>query len=275
MRPLDPVIVDLKITQMIKPYKTGSQPWLVKCNNDDREQYIVKFSNQDYSFANEFICYKIADKIGLTTTPSFAVKIEQKEVEIINRRKAQENEPLITEGKYFFSKYIEEPYTLNNERHNALLPTEIRNLEQVPGMIAFDIFVDNGDRKNENAIIHPIDKESTIFEYVPIDHGHCFSGPSWNADSIKSLQYNVKPIPWKTTEITNHCVFTPYIAALDLLDDSFFKKIIEEIPLEWKHDQKDFGALLTFLTSRDHNKVLNTILQHKNNKQLFPNWEEN
>ena len=265
--------MDLEITQMIKPYKTASSPWLVKCNNDDKEKYIVKFSNQNNSFANEFVCYNIANKISLTTTPSFAVKIEQKAVEIINRRKAQENEPLITEGKYFFSKFVEDPYTLNEEGHNTLKPTEIRNLEQVPGMIVFDVFVDNGNRSHQNALIHPIDKESPIFEYVLIDHGHCFSSDGWNANSIKNLQYTIKPIPWKTTEITNVCAFIPYIAALDLLDESFFKKIIEEIPSEWKHVPEDFEALLAFLTSRDSKLVLSTILQAKNNKQLFPNWK--
>ena len=259
---------------MINPYKTSAHPWLVKCNNDDKEQYIVKFSIQDNSLANEFVCHKIANKIGLTTTPSFAVKNEQNEVDIINRRKTQEKEPLITEGMYFFSKYVENPYTLNKERHNALQPTAIRNLEQVPGMIAFDVFVDNGDRSATNALIHPIDNDSTIFEYVLIDHGHCFSSNSWNANSIKNLQYNVKTIPWKATEITNVCVFSPYLAALDLLDRSFFKQIIDEIPSEWKHKQEDFDALLDFLVARDVNEVVKIIrTQAKNNISLFPNMK--
>ena len=123
---------------MIEPKKSSAQPWLVKCNDD--KKYIVKFVNENNAFANEFVCYEIANKIGLTTTPSFPAIIEQNEVDNINKRKQQENETLITPGKYFFSTYVDDPYTLNNQSHTSLQPTDIRNLDQVPGMIAFDIF---------------------------------------------------------------------------------------------------------------------------------------
>lgn len=258
---------------MIKNYGTSAQPWLVKCNGDDKEKYIVKFLNEKKAFANEFVCNKIANEIGLTTTPSFPVTIEQKEVEIINKRKEREKEKLISEGKYFFSKYVENPYTLNQQAHNSLQSTAIKNLDQVPGMIVFDIFVDNSDRSHNNALIHPIDSESAIFEYVLIDHGHCISGPNWTADSLKNIQYKIKSIPWKATEIKSESVFSPYISALKKLDGSFCEKIISEIPSEWKNNSNDFKALIGFLASRDPDLVLKEVLQAKDNKQLFPNWK--
>lgn len=262
--------MDIVVTQPIKPYKTSSRPWLVKCNDD--QKYIVKFSNQDNSFANESVCHAIANKIGLKTTPSFPILIEQDEIDIINKRKIEEKEPVISVGKYFASKFVEEPYTLNEERHKALHPSEIKNLDQVPGMIAFDIFVANSDRQHKNALMHPADNKTSIFEYVLIDHGHCFDGPTWTAASISKTPYQLRNIPWKTDRIIQKSSFISFIDALDSLDASFFIKTIENIPDDWKHKSADFDELLKFLVGRNAKEVLRVIYeQAKNNRNLFPN----
>lgn len=255
---------------MHKAYGTSTKPWWVTCNDD--QDYVVKFLNPNKAFANELICYQIANKIGLTTAPSFVIKIEQDDVDKINDRKKKVGEPLITVGKYFFSKKVYGGYTLNVGTHNSLSSDVIQNLEQVPGMIAFDSFVNNGDRSATNAIIEPAGK-SKFMKYVLIDHGHCFTNDTWNKDSFKDLPYIIKKekIPWKTTEITSISDFCPYISALNSLDESFFKQIIDNIPPEWKQNKEDFDALLDFLKNRDAGKVLEAIIKAKDNTDFFPN----
>ena len=267
------MIVELKITQMIKHFGSASRPWLVRCNNDSNELYIVKFSNEDNSFVNEHVCYSIANKIGLSTTPSFASYIEKDQVEIINQRKKQVNEPLIKPGNYFFSKYVKDPYTLEKDTHTSLQNSDIQNLDQVPGMIAFDIFVENRDRKAQNALIHPIDDNSAIFEYILIDHGHCIGGPRWNAKSLSNIQYSLKKIPWKITEIHGEGDFISYIAKLKSLDSSFFKSVLDDIPEDWKLAKNDHAALLSFLTNRDSGMIFEAIKIANNNTHIFPNWK--
>ena len=196
----------LAVTQpLVACGSSFSRPWLVKCGN---EEYILKFFNgKDNSLASEFICDKIARKIGLTVPDTSPILIENDEVEIINKAKKEKGEPLITVGEYFGSKFINDPYSLNEERHTSLDPNDISNLDQVPGMILFDTFVDNGNRGPQNAIMHPIDEEASTFEYVLIDQGHCFNDPGWSKDSIKKIQYNVRNIPWKKDWLTGETDF--------------------------------------------------------------------
>lgn len=258
---------------MIKHFGTASKPWLVRCNDNSNELYVVKFSNEDNSFVNEHVCYSIANKIGLSTTPSFSSYLDQGQVDMINERKKQVNEPLIKPGHYFFSKYVKDPYTLEKETHTNLQNSDIQNLDQVPGMIAFDIFVENTDRKAKNALIHPIDDSSPIFEYILIDHGHCIGGPKWNAKSIPNIQYSIKSIPWKITKIHGESDFIPYIAKLKSLDSSFFNSVLDGIPDDWKLARDDHAALLSFLTNRDSGAIFEAIKNTNNKTQIFPNWK--
>lgn len=264
--------MDLVVTQPIRALERSfSRPWLVKCENIE---YVLKFfDGNNNSLASEFICNKIAKKIGLTVPETSPVLVEQDEVDIINARKREQGDFLIHVGKYFGSKFIENPFTLNTERHASLDSSNISNLEQVAGMTAFDIFVDNGNRCAQNALMHPINEEGTIFEYVLIDQGHCFHDPNWDANSIKNIGYNPKDIPWKKDLIVGETSFKKFIDALDSIGKSEFKEIIDEVPQEWKPRPDDFKALLDFLDKRSGKEVLRTIRNMaKNNIKLFSNW---
>jgi len=105
------------------------------------------------------------------------------------------------------------------------------------------------------------------------NHGHCFISDTWDKDSIKNLSYTIEKgrIPWKTTAITSISNFCPYISALESLDESFFKQIIDDVPPEWRQNKEDFDALLDFLKNRDAGKVLEAIIKAKDNTDCFPN----
>lgn len=245
---------------------------MVKCGD---EKYLLKFFNgKDNSLASEFICDKIARKIGLNVPDTSPILIENDEVEIINGEKKRMNQPLITVGEYFGSKFINEKYSLNHERHTTLDSNDISNLDQVPGMILFDTFVDNGNRSEENALMCPVDGITSIFEYVLIDEGHCFNDPGWNKDSIKKIQYNVRNIPWKKDCLTGESDFKDYVDKLNSLDKPFFKEIIDDVPSKWKPKPDDFDALLDFLVSRDPKQALVAMnIWAKKNINQLPNWK--
>jgi len=263
----------LVVTQPLVAFGSSfSRPWLVKCGS---EEYLLKFFNgNDNSLASEFICDKIARKIDLTVPDTSPILIENDEVEIINKAKKEKGEPLITVGEYFGSKFIDNAYSLNHERHTALDPNDISNLGQVSGMILFDTFVDNGNRSEINALMRPVDEEASIFEYVLIDEGHCFNDPGWNKDSIKNIQYNVRNIPWKKDWLTGESDFKDYIEKFNSLEKTFYKEIIDDVPSKWKPRPDDFDALLNFLVSRDVKQALQAMTNWaRDNIKQLPSWK--
>jgi len=262
--------MSLIVTQPIRPWGSSfSKPWLVKCNDD--QQYILKFFNgTDNSLANEYICGQIAMLLELPIAKPEIIFVGQDEVDIIN---AKRNEK-IKVGHYVGTEFLENSYTLNKEQHTSLKIDDIQNIEKVPGMIVYDIFTDNTNRCEQNALLHAINENNSAFEYIMIDHGHSFSGPDWNEQTIKKLPIRIVGIPWKTDYITGESSFKFWIEKLKTIDRSMYKNILDSVHKEWKPRPNDFDALLETLVSRSPDEVLNQLKVANTNNTLFGNWRD-
>ncbi len=256
---------DLTVKQLIKPIEftaSFSKPWLVKCNDD--QQYVLKFFNgSDDTLANEFLCNRIAQVMGLTVPEIAVVSIEKENVQRINVNRKNLNEYQISPGKYFGTRFIDSTYTLEHEIYRKLKPSTIKNTREVPGMIVFDIFIQNIDRLKQNVLIHMLPKRQLTFEYVLIDHGHCFGGSNWNVNTMKDFQFDLLNIHWKHDLFIYDSQFKDYVEKLQNLDKRFFKEVIDEIPVEWKKQPHECNEFVNALSSMNASKILPLLKKHK------------
>ena len=262
---------DLVVTQLIRPMRLSTTgAWLVKCS--DGQKYVLKFfDGNSKSLSNEFLCHKIAKAMGLTIPDAAIISITEDHAYVINSNRKELDYVLVSPGKYFGIKFVENSYMLNHEIHEKLEHSRIKNIHEVPGMIVFDLFVQYLKRPYHNALLHVLSEEKQIFEYVLIDHDQCFGGRDWDADSIRNFQpsLNLNNIPWKWNFFISVKPFKTYVEKLKNLDKGFFKEVIDEIPAEWKKNLKDYDALCAVLQTRDADEILSVLKRHKRELIIF------
>ena len=243
-------------------------PWLMEA--DDGKEYIVKFANerQDNSIFGEIICSQLIKKLNITTPYWDFIKIDsdliQKVPELVNRK--------IQAGDHFGTRYIQGSTNLPPNRFGIPL-NKIVNANEIPLMIAFDIFICNGDRKDANGLIGPIDDARERLIYYMIDHGLAFNNEHWNAENLDSLPWREVGIPWNTENIINEKDFDDAITALICLRESDFREAVNIIPNEWQPNQEDLSKLIETLVNRNEDEVLNVLQGIKTrNNNVFPKW---
>ncbi len=263
--------MDLVVTQLIRPMELSTTgAWLVKC--DDGQNYVLKlFDGDSKSLSNEFLCHKIAKSMGLTIPDAAIITINRDKVDMINATRKEPNDFLISPGKYFGIKFIENSYMLNHEIHEKLKTSKIKNMHEVPGMIVFDLFIEYLKRPYHNALLHVLSEKQQIFEYVLIDHDQCFGGRNWDANSIGNFKpnFNLYNIPWKWNFFISDNPFKTYVEKLKNLDKGFFRDMINEIPIEWKKKPEEYDVLCTVLQTRNANEILSLLKKHKRELIIF------
>jgi len=246
--------------------KTFSRPLIIRC--DDKQEYIAKFfDGNDKSILNEFVIGKLAKKMDLPIAEPFEIKID--DVGLINKINETRDHP-INSGLHIGTLDLKLSFELSKSHHVNLDSKLIENLNVVPDIIAFDIFVCNTDRKGANSLVEVTDNGKQPFRYVMIDHGHCLGGPNWTLDGEKKLVWNQPVIPWKVDSVVGEQSFSPFIEKLKNLDSSDFKEIIKSASNEWKKPGDD-EQLLNMLANRDVDQVIEQLKKY--NKGQFPNWE--
>lgn len=221
-------------------------PWIMKC--DDNQEYLVKFANEknDNSIVNELICGKLATKLDLPALEPHLIHIDQ---ELIDNTKDLRDRN-IKGGTHLGTQFMSNSFNLGAEIAQKTSINKIQNAEQIPGMIAFDIYVHNIDRHPGNSLIIPVSDTKEKYRYVMIDHGHCFGGPTWNMNLIKNLPISNSSVPWKMGPV-NWNSFEPYIKKLKVLTKPDLEAIFGLIPTEWNADDTIKAALLDSLANRN------------------------
>jgi hypothetical protein len=106
----------------------------------------------------------------------------------------------------------------------------IVNSEKVPGIICMDTFVYNVDRNNPGNLLITPDERTDDFNLMIIDHGHCFTGPNWDTDSLidkgpSEYREPTHPLLKKIIEKEKLFDFTYYIEITEQLPDKFASNI--------------------------------------------------
>lgn len=160
----------------------ASESWLMTCN--DTKKYVVKFDEVGFNTViSEFVCNKIAGIMDLPVAKGELIFIDKGLADAINLNPSKTRK--IKEGIHFGTLYLEPSSNLDPAKLQQFTIEKIVNEDKVPGMIIFDILMCNGDRSTTNSLIIPTATPKE-YQYVMMDHSHCFGGPNWNEQSIKN-----------------------------------------------------------------------------------------
>ena len=139
-------------------------------------------------------------------------------------------------------------------------PGQIENLEEVADFIAFDVFVCNNDRNDNNSLLVPLNKLKEQFRYVLIDHGYCFNGPCWQLTEGQDLPYRLALIPWRIDAIKSQYQFKNAVARMRLADAEM-DSILESVPKAWRLSPAESHNLKCAMVNRSQDRVMDAIIR--------------
>ncbi|MCQ2014633.1 HipA family kinase [Clostridium butyricum] len=303
---------EIEVEVFLDQIGTGvSRPVIVL--GDDFNEYILKNEKVDENgtlvsynsmFVNELLSYQIGCYLG--------VPMPESVIAIVDSAFA-EDDPTIRfayrfeKGKYFATKKLK--YIENNleENYFTLLKMgkpymkttwkkffkDISNKEQVKNILAFDIFIANFDRYNNEGNIL-IDK-SELRKIYAIDHGHAFFGPVWNKNKVNCLnlasiddnyiemytQEILKYIPgsmfnsleeYINLEDVNNNPFDEIVSKIMDIDEEMVELWMNNIPTEWYVD-KDYQIAYYKKFILNQKEVVKYIIQNLAYKNAFSNYK--
>lgn len=292
-----------------------SRPVLVI--GDDFNEYILKnekvdndgsLTKYDCMFVNELLAYQIGIYLGIPMPEAVIAIVDG---EFINEDPTLRFAYRFEVGKYFATeklKYVENNLHTNWKELSSMgkpymkktwnkFFKDIENKDDIAKILAFDIFIANFDRYNNEGNVL-INREGARKVYA-IDHGHAFFGPEWKQEKTQCLNLNhitEKYIENFTNAITNGnkmCgagvmfkVLEEYVDLEDL-DNHPFKEVVfkilniteelvdewlDNIPGEWYLDKEYQGTFYKkFLLSQKH--AVAHIIQCLANRDAFTNYK--
>lgn len=251
----------LDATLDIRPFAdTSSHPHLIRAS--DGNDYVVKFAENSTfsSIVAEYVCGKLATKFGLSVLEPAIIMLD---ADFIGSSVSL-SERQIRAGLHLGTKRISQTFDLSDEMAQNIQPKNIVNINQVPDMISFDIFVNNKDRNHGNSILAPTTDKK--FKYVLLDHGECFGGSSWSRDVAERMKYEPSKIPWNTSLITGLDQFRAPVQRMTRISREDIREIVYSMPSEWMWDDTSIQSLILALNDRTMESMMLCIT---NNKSMF------
>jgi hypothetical protein len=176
---ISPVTNVVQAVQFIRKMRGGSQPALIRCNDD--KLYVVKF------FRNQQGPNVLANEVlGNELLRTFSLPTPQWRVVFVSASFLRENSvsfetpfgnSSIESGLHFGSEFLGSDKTGQAyERLPKGLCSRVTNLEDFLGIHIFDVWASHCDRRQT---IFTTADENASFRAVFIDNGHLFGGPEW------------------------------------------------------------------------------------------------
>jgi hypothetical protein len=201
-------------------------------------EYIMKgpsfTPNHRYVGANETIAATIAGSIGLPILDACILEMK---------------------GRCFFgSSWMEKPSFY--PRTDAATFHLCENKERVYGVLAFDIFLCNSDRHEENLVVRKIARPSggsPRHLLLLNDHSHCMVLPN---ESVAALTTRIKAAPsgYVRLDFAREAVVDPAklsqaVATIESLSDGVLIAVVQSMPGEFLPDHEK-GIYMSFLRER-------------------------
>lgn len=222
-------------TDFVQCLQSGStEPMQVLCveeNTQRKRSFVVKPKgherNTNAASCKELIGAWIAMEMGIKVFEPALVDISQDFVDLLAGN-IHQNVFSLSIGVNFATKFIEGAMPVMG------LPLGVT--EQALQILSFDMSLDNADRRVEKPNMLMVDEELTIF-----DHELCFS-------FIELLAFLRNNSPWNLEGSQNDLLkrhflydklrgqrynFSPPTEKLDLINDRFWEKVREYLPVQW------------------------------------------
>ncbi|HEX3458001.1 MAG TPA: HipA family kinase [Candidatus Baltobacteraceae bacterium] len=207
--------------------------------------YVVKPRRNDRQFANEVLAAALGEALDLPMPDAALVTVDE-----LFRAASPTAAAKYELGIHFATRFETNSWTFDNPAP-ALAISEIRNLEKMYSLVAFDEVVANVDRKTNvgNNMVVQVSESSPRYNYMALDHGHILTGPQWTPESLRG--YDLAPIVpvfrFVETCLTSLPRLQEAAAELDALREGF-ARIVSGLRTELS--QEDQGAIVEFLRTR-------------------------
>lgn len=224
-------------------FKGYSKPQHILFSDD--KSYVVKFKNNSSGtriLVNEYIAGKLGQLLSLPIIPFEVVHISDdflKESQLLLNHK-------FTSGSSFASLYIDNCIQLSRNSNNEYI--KVTNQEHLALIIAFDIWIGNTDRKENNVLLEPV--ENGKYYLRLIDHGRCFSEALWTIKDLKKMpkmEVKLNVHHWCASFLQGQNELNSAIEKILSLPEESIKSVIQSIPKDWDVSDMERDALVTHL----------------------------
>lgn len=245
------VCMVLHISSIERQMNTGmNNPFLVTCSD---EQYVMKARNESTvgkALFNELVAAKFANLIDLPVPPFKVGNLENRHVCMHESLKSKGFEC----GPCFLSKYVKGTALKINRRNVKI----IKNFEDVPKLILFDVLLMNTDRGSNCGNWFFTHDEHLI----AIDHTNIFRvAQVWDRYSLQQDEvippqvdeylndesYNILMEEWIRRNQGKHHPFDPTVRKIRNLSFNEIDMCFKNIPDEWGVSDSDRNAAESFV----------------------------
>ncbi|MGO4890449.1 HipA family kinase [Anaerobacillus sp. MEB173] len=211
----------------------------------DGRTYVVKFKNNPSGtriLVNEYIAGKLGELLSLPVIPFEVVQIEDdflKKLPIYAKYKLQS-------GNQFASLYIDNCIQLQRGSKNEDI--KVNNREHLAGMVVFDLWIGNTDRKENNVLLEPVENGEHYLHMI--DHGRCFSKADWTVKALKKMPkmtVNLNVHKWSISLMQSQDELQAAIEKTMSIPKEAIYDIINSIPADWEVSEAEREALVTHL----------------------------
>jgi hypothetical protein len=248
----------------------GAQSHELLC--DDDRSYVVKFKNNPQHkriLANEMIATRLAEKIGLPVASAEIIEVEEEFAAACPHLTIQLDDRTVRceAGLSFGSRFIH-AYAGPLRTLTAAQLADVSNLKSFVGMLAFDKWVGNTDRR-EALFWRASDTGRYTATFV--DQGHCFNGGAWNfPDAPRQGAYDCELV---YLDVNGWHCFEPWLTRIETISDDAVWACAQDVPPEW-YDGNDLELeMLIHTLLRRREQVRELICSfHKSSSVPFPAW---
>jgi len=179
------------------------------------------------AFWCEWVAGLIGDELGVPLPPRYAVEVSPTLAPVIARRAGKPTDAAAFAGLHFGTEYVLHVGVVLDE--TFALEEHLR--EQAARIAAFDVFIDNPDRRKENPNCLLVASEGS--RLLAIDHDLAFSGllvhifgNSWPTDILSKHLFRGR-FGTKTPDLAD------VQASLARLTDAFLDELPAQVPSAW------------------------------------------
>lgn len=223
----------IEAIQAISRLRGGTQSQLMLC--DDDNLWVVKFKNNPQhlrTLANELIATRMAEAIGLSVPTTGVVNVSQALIAATPQlyvNKGPNGREMFSSGLQSGSKFAG---GLMPRQVNDDLPDEelfaVNNFDQFAGMLAFDKWTSNNDRRQA---IYCRKEHERGHRIVFIDQGDCFNGGKWTFPNAP-LE-GAFPRNGVYSAVCGWESFEPWLSRIEQFSRDSLWEIAESVPPEW------------------------------------------
>ncbi|SDN59889.1 hypothetical protein SAMN04487897_103291 [Paenibacillus sp. yr247] len=228
----------IKPVSYIRPMSGGrSSPHLILFS--DNHKYVVKFKNNpqgNWVVTYEYIVNTLANRLQLPIPHHKIVRVSGSFI--------KHNEKLakvgFKSGNQFASRFIEDTMMFTDLSSN-ITKEQIRNVDQIAGLIVFDHWVGNSDRNPKNLLFLPADDGSKQYDFRMIDHANCFNISTTNPErKFLPLKVRKKEVyRWCNTLLDNKKQLSSFVDRIMEIKNDEIYELIHSMSGDWLVTDED------------------------------------